>query len=250
VFPGSRGHGFEPPVIASYVQMSVLVLAGACVQGIGGIGFAMFCAPIAGLFFPSLVPGPLLLLGAVASLLAAVRERTHIRWTIAGVAMSGRVVGSALAVALVAMAPARYFSVAFGLMLLGAVVLTLTGWKVQPSTRNTCVAGVISGLMGTITSTGAPPLAILTQRLEPPQIRATVGSILAAGAAVSLAMLAAAGKYSAEQLLLSVTLLPWVFVGFALSGRVGRRISARNVRMFLLALCAFGAIAILVKAAV
>jgi uncharacterized protein len=63
-------------------------------------------------------------------------------------------------------------------------------------------------------------------------------------------MLAAAGKFSAEQLLLSVTLLPWVFVGFALSGRVGRRISARNVRMFLLALCAFGAIAILVKAAI
>jgi hypothetical protein len=234
---------------ASYLQMSAVVLVGACLQGVGGIGFAMFSAPIAGLFFPSLAPAPLLVLGGLVSLLCAVRERAHIEWPIAGYGILGRFAGSAVAVAIVAIASVRYFSICYGLMLLVAVLLTLRGWKVEPSRRNTFLAGIMSGVMGTITSAGAPPFAILTRRLQPPQIRATVGYILAVGAAVSLLMLAAAGLFDLVQLGLSSSLIPWVFLGFFLSNRIGRCVSASSVRHLLLALSGLGALGILVKAA-
>ncbi len=161
----------------------------------------------------------------------------------------GRSAGAAVAVAIFAIAPTRYLSAIYGFMLLVAVLLAMRGWKIEPSRRNTWLAGVISGVMGTITSAGAPPFAILTQRLEPPQIRATVGCILAAGAAVSLMMLGAAGRFGLPQFGLSITLLPWLLVGFFLSSRVGRHISPRSIRQFLLALAAMGGLGILVKAA-
>jgi len=44
-------------------------LAGAFVQGAGGLGFAMFAAPVTALLRPELVPGPMLLLGGAVSAL-------------------------------------------------------------------------------------------------------------------------------------------------------------------------------------
>ncbi|HXD42025.1 MAG TPA: TSUP family transporter [Ramlibacter sp.] len=236
--------------LAGYAQMSALILVAACVQGIGGIGFAMFAAPIAGLFFPSMAPASLLVLGGLVSLLCAFREPAHIDWAMARYGTLGRLAGGALAIGVVALVPLRYFSAAYALALLAAVLLTMKGWKVQPSRRNTCLAGVVSGVMGTITSAGAPPFAILTQRLEPPQIRATVGCILALGAAVSLALLAAAGRFGLDQFGLAISLFPWLLLGFFVSSRIGRRVSARGVKHFLLGLAALGALGILVKAAI
>lgn len=236
--------------IASYAMMGALVVVAACLQGIGGIGFAMFAAPVAGLFFPVMAPAPLLLLGGSVSLLSVLREPQHIVRSVATYGILGRLVGGGMAVAIVALAPLRLVSAAYGLMLLGAVGFTLRGWKVEPTRRNTWLAGVISGVMGTITSAGAPPFAILTQRLEPAQIRATVGVILAVGSVMSLAMLAVAGRFGLPQLALGVCLLPWVGVGFLLSGRLRQRFSATSVRQLLLGLAGLGALGILVKAAI
>ncbi len=33
-----------------YLWMGALILAGACLQGVGGIGFAMLCAPLGAIF--------------------------------------------------------------------------------------------------------------------------------------------------------------------------------------------------------
>jgi uncharacterized membrane protein YfcA len=239
----------ETPTLASYAMMCALVLVAACLQGIGGIGFAMLCAPVGGLFFPEMAPASLLVLGGLVSLACALREPAHIDWAMARWGILGRCAGGAVAVAIFAVAPTRYLSAIYGFLLLAAVLLAMNGWKIEPTRRNTALAGVISGVMGTITSAGAPPFAILTQRLEPPQIRATVGCILAAGAAVSLMLLGAAGRFGLPQFALSIALAPWMLAGFFLSGRVGRRIPARRIRQFLLALAGMGGLGILVKAA-
>ena len=65
--------GLLPPAttLPTYLLMGVLVFIGACLQGIGGIGFAMFAAPVAAWVFPAMVPGPLLLLGGLVSVMAA-----------------------------------------------------------------------------------------------------------------------------------------------------------------------------------
>lgn len=234
--------------LAGYAAMGVLVGIGACLQGIGGIGFAMFAAPVAAWVFPAMVPGPLLLLGGLVSLMAALRERGAIDWPVARHSIVGRCLGAGLAVAVMAMLPARSLTIAFSLALLAAVGFSLAGWRIAPTTRNALAAGTVSGLMGTISSVGAPPLGLLTQQLPPATIRATIGCIIALGAAASLVMLSLGGLFSLPQFWLGLALFPWVAGGFAVSGRLARRISAAGTRRLLLALVAGSALAVLGKA--
>ena len=83
---------------ALYLLMSLLILASAFLQGVGGVGFTMFSAPIAAIVCPELVPGPLLMLGGCVTFLTAVRERRDIAWSFAGSALTGRALGSIVAV--------------------------------------------------------------------------------------------------------------------------------------------------------
>ena len=227
--------------------MGGLVFIGACQHGIGGIGIAMFAAPIAAWVFPAMVPGPLLLLGGLVSVMAALREPAAIHWPLTRQCIAGRCVGAALATGVMVVVRPRPLAIAFGLSLLLAVALSGAGWVLAPTRRNAVLAGVASGLMGTITSAGAPPQGLLTQRL-PPVIRATVGCIIAMGAVVSLLMLAAAGQFSQAQGLLGLALFPWVLAGFGTSSRLARSISAVGTRRLLLGLVAGSAAAVLGKA--
>lgn len=228
--------------LAGYALMGLLVMAGACMQGVGGIGFSMLSAPIAVMAHAAMVPGPLLLLGGIVSLLAALRDRPAIQWRIAVDCILGRTLGAALATAVMVAFTPRLLSTLFGLLLLAGAALSAAGWRVQANRRNSWIAGILSGLMGTITSAGAPPLGLLTQRLEPPQIRATIGCVICLGSAVSLLMLSAAGQFSVQQFLLGLALLPWVMAGFALSNRLGRHLPADTVRRLLLLLVTAGAL--------
>jgi uncharacterized membrane protein YfcA len=233
---------------AAYAAMGMVMFAGACLQGVGGIGFAMLSAPVAALFFPALIPGPLLALGCCVSLLSALREHRAIAWPLAGSALSGRAIGGALAVLAIAWLQPRPLAILFALSILAAVALSALGWRVRPSAGNLAIAGTASGFMGTITSVGAPPVAIAMQHLSPAQMRATAGSVLGGGALLSLAMLAMAGRFGAHELALSTSLLPFLLAGFAMSGRLRGSVSPAAVRRLLLALCSLGAISVLTKA--
>lgn len=232
-----------------YLGMAAMVFVGACLQGVGGLGFAMFCAPLAALWFPELVPGPLIALACPLSLLAALREYPAIDWPSTGMGLSGRVLGTAGAALCLALLSADTLTLLFALLILAAVALSLSGWKVKASPRNVLIAGVASGVMGTITSAGAPPFAIAMQHLRAERLRATLGCIFFAGSAVSLAMLAAVGRMGLHELLLALLLAPWMLAGFSASGRLAGLLRHRSPRPLLLGLAAFGALGILAQRA-
>lgn len=240
-----------PPGLSApdYLWMGALILAGACLQGVGGIGFAMLCAPLGAIFFPELVPGPLLAMGCCLSLMGALREREAIVWPVAGFALVGRAVGGAAAVLTMAWLAPGPLAVLFSLSILAAVALSLLGWRLLPGARNVVIAGTLSGFMGTITSAGAPPFALVMQHMPPAPMRATMGCILSGGAVLSLAMLTLAGRFGTPQLLLALALAPFLLAGFALSNRLRGRVSAHTVRRLLLGLCAAGALGVLGRAA-
>jgi uncharacterized membrane protein YfcA len=231
-----------------YAAMGALVLAGACLQGVGGLGFSMFCAPVALLMFPELVPGPILALGCPLALLAGLREFRAIEWGTAGYTLAGRAVGAALATAVLQVLSGPTLSILFALLILTGVILSVRGWVVSTTPTSSTAAGVASGLMGTITSAGAPPLAIAMQNLPPAPLRATLGCVFFAGSVMSLVALAAAGKTDAHQLLIGVLLLPWMVAGFFASGPLARRMSRTGVRKVLLSLATLSALAVLGQA--
>lgn len=232
-----------------YLGMGALVLSGAALQGVGGLGFALFCAPFAEMFFPQLVPGPLLLLGCPLALMALVREHRSVDWPVASAAISGRLAGTVMAAGALALLPAATMSLVFAVLILAGVSLSLMGWRVAITTRGSALAGIASGLMGTITSAGGPPLAIAFQNLPPSRLRATLGCVFFVGSAISIVALAAVGRIGWQHVWLGALLLPWLLAGFAVSNPLSRRLPAHGVRLFLLTLAACGALIVLVQAA-
>lgn len=226
---------------------AAMVFVAAVLQGIGGLGFAMVSAPLAVLFFPELVPGPLLVLGAGLALLGLLRERREIHWADATTLMTGRIGGTLVAGATLSILPTTLFSTVFAVLILIGVAFSLSGWRVATSIPNMVAAGFASGVMGTITSSGAPPFALVMQHMPPPRMRATIGVVFFLGALFSLVMLAAVGLFGVPELALGLMLFPFMIAGFVVSNPLTRLFSRETVRLMLLALSAFGAVGILAR---
>lgn len=230
-----------------YAAMAAVVFGAAVAQGVGGVGFAMFAAPVAAMFFPQLAPGPLLTLGGFISLLTALRERAAIDWPAVSYALAGRAVGTLIAIYAMARFAPQALGVLFACMILAAVALSVAGLRFSATPGRVSGAGVASGIMGTMTSVGAPPIAIVLQHAAPPRLRATLGMVLFLGSIFSLAMLALAKRYTGYHVGLALSLAPFLLAGFAVSNRLRTLLPPRAVRGVLLAACAMGAVGVLVK---
>ncbi|WBX88734.1 sulfite exporter TauE/SafE family protein [Achromobacter mucicolens] len=230
-----------------YAAMAAVVFGAAVAQGVGGVGFAMFAAPVAAMFFPQLAPGPLLTLGGFISLLTALRERAAIDWPAVSYALAGRAVGTLIAIYAMARFAPQALGVLFACMILAAVALSVAGLQFSATPGRVSGAGVASGIMGTMTSVGAPPIAIVLQHAAPPRLRATLGMVLFLGSIFSLAMLALANRYTGYHAGLALSLAPFMLAGFAVSNRLRTLLPPRAVRGVLLAACAMGAVGVLVK---
>lgn len=231
--------------------MSALaVMAGALIQATGGIGYAMFAAPIVALLRPDLVPGPMILGGGVVSLLIVLRERRSVDVRGAAIAVGGRIPGSIVAGLIIGLAPRSVFAVCFAVLILAAVALSAFGLRVRATPFSLAIAGFTSGVMGTITSVGAPPMGIVLQDSEPAVLRATLAAFLVAGTVVSLVVLAWAGRFGLHDLQLGLLLLVPIAAGFMLSMPLVRRVNARSVKRLVLAVSAASAIVLLIQQAV
>lgn len=230
-----------------YLAAGVLVLIGACLQGVSGLGFAMFSAPLAAMWFPELVPGPLLVLSCPLALMGGLRDREAIEWRLAGMGVAGRLGGTVLAAACLVLLSVKTLSLMFALLILTGVSLSLTGWRVLPTRRSMAMAGLASGMMGTITSAGAPPFAIAMQNMGAAQLRGTIGAIFFIGSVVSITVLTAVGRMGVHEYLLSALLMPWMFAGFFASNPIKRHVPAPLVRRLLLAMAAAGALVVLFR---
>ncbi len=232
-----------------FAAMAAVVFGAALTQGIGGIGFALVSAPISVLLFPELVPGPLLVLGAALALLGAVRDFGDVNWRSVGVIMAGRVVGTIIGGLILSALSATLFGVVLATLILLGVILSVSGWRVSASDPALVAAGAASGIMGTITSSGAAPYAIVMQRVPAAELRGTMGCVFFVGGIFSLMTLAWFGQFNTEQFWLGFILFPFMIAGFAVSTPLQRFFSREIMRHFLLALAAAGSIGILLRAA-
>ena len=231
-----------------FALASLAVAAAALLQGAVGVGFGIVAAPILAVIDPIMVPGPLLVLALGLAILLAIRDRSEIRFGDLTAALAGRIPASFLAGLAVGVLPPDQFMIIFALMILIGVALSLSGWRVEATKRNLLVAGTASGFMGTITSVGAPPMAIVYQNVSGPQMRATIAAYFTVGAAMSIVALASFDAFQWTDLALSVKLIPAMAIGFAVSSLAAKTIDKGYVRTGVLAVCTASAGLLLVKA--
>jgi hypothetical protein len=204
--------------LGSVFLIAAIVIIGAIVQVGLGIGFGLIVAPLLALLDPALVPAPTLILGMFTAGWAAFVERQAIIWPEVGVATAGRIVGVVAGLAiLLSLSTESGFEFIFGLMILVAVVLSAGGWQLAFNFFSLSMMGLLSGLMGTITSVGAPPLAMIYRGRPPTQARPTLSAFFALGGAASLIGLYAAGEAGQRDLVLALLMLPAMLVGIGVS---------------------------------
>ena len=225
----------------------LVVFAGAIVQGGAGLGMNLLAAPLLTLIDRVLVPVPLLVASLLLAAMAMRREHRHIDWRGTGFAVAGRIPGTAVGVLAVALLPVREFSITIGALVLACLVLSVVAWRPRPTPAALLTAGFAGGAMGTASSIGAPPLALLYQHKPGPTIRATLSAYIVFGSCLSLAALALGGQIGAPELYASLLLLPFMAAGFALSGPLRRYLDGGWMRPCLLALAALSALVLIVR---
>lgn len=225
----------------------VAVFVGSVIQGSTGLGFGMVAAPILLIMNPVFVPGPLLVLAMCVSLLMVFREWGNINFTGLSMALGGRVPGTILAAVTFSAIPIAFYGIVFGVMILAAVVLSVTRWHFVSSSRNLVIAGFASGFMGTLTSVGAPPMALAYQNEAAAVIRSTMAAFFTIGAVISIGALFMIGGFSSDHLFVSAVFIPPLLIGFRVSGLVVKRLNKKAVRLFMLSLSALSAVALIVR---
>ena len=234
------------PCVAVAGDLSILggaailaaVTVGSTVQSTIGFGFAMVAAPVVALIRPAALPSTLLLLALPMTGAMAIRERRDIDLGGYLRIVAGRILGTAGGVWLLVSVPQDSLAALFGGMILVAAVASAVRGAVELRWRPRFTAGIASGVMGTTTSIGGPPLALLYQDRPGPEIRSTLALSFFTGLVASLTGLAIAGRILGWHLLLALELLPALALGVVVGGGAGRRLDAGWLRPAVIAFSA------------
>jgi uncharacterized membrane protein YfcA len=239
-----------PVTPAELTIAMVLVAAGSVVQGSIGFGMAVVAAPILLLVNPVFVPGPMLLAAVFLVILIALRDRRDVIAGDVAVATAGRILGTAPAALAIGTLPRSMFEMFFAMLVIIVVVLSMTGLYLRRTPGNVFVAAILSGFIGTMSSMGGPAMALVYQHETGPKIRGTLSAIFTIGTAISVLGLWWVGRFGAVELQLAVLLMPAVLAGFLLSRYTVGRLDKAHTRPAVLAISAFAALAIVLRALV
>jgi uncharacterized protein len=225
----------------------LLVMFGALVQGGAGYGLGVMAAPTLTLLVPSLMPGALLVAAAVLPMLSFAHEARHTDWRGLSWALAGRLGGTAAGAAVVAVLSLRALGAVVGGVVLVAVGLSALKVQIAKNPGTLLSAGFVSGAAATSAAIGGPPIALVYQRDAGPRIRATLAVFFCAGSVASLAALAAAGHLPSRALVAGAALVPFVAVGFALSGPLRSYLDNGRMRAAVLTLASISALVLIVR---
>ncbi|MEI6894486.1 MAG: sulfite exporter TauE/SafE family protein [Colwellia sp.] len=229
------------------ILINIIVLLGSLLQGLIGYGVGMFCAPLLFLISPTLVPAPLILISTVITVIMMVRDRGHLQFNQVSWAMSGGFVGIIVAGFVLNIASKEQFELVFGLLILAAVFISILGFKPKVNKKTNTLAGFISGIMGTITAVGGPPMALLYQHGDINKIKAKLTAFFLFLNIVALITLAFIGELTLSMLIIVTLSLPGLFIGLYISTKAHHIVKPHLIRKWILALSAITSIIAIVR---
>jgi len=163
-----------------------VVFVAAIVQGTMGMGFGQIAA--SGLIWidPAMVPTAVIVMGFCVASASAAKELKLIDRKQLQPALIGRVLGTIASVPLIAWAGRQdQFALLFGVLVLVGIGVSLARLSPPLSERTLLIGGTASGVMGTITSIGAPPMGLIYQDQRASEVRSTLNAFFAIGSLVS-----------------------------------------------------------------
>ncbi|MET8866447.1 sulfite exporter TauE/SafE family protein [Nonomuraea sp. NPDC004580] len=223
------------------------VFVGAIVQGAVGFGLGLVAAPLLTLLAPDLMPGAVQVVNMTLPLFTLAVEWRRVDWRGLGFAVLGRLPGSALGAVIVVYVSVYMRSVFVAVMVLVAVALTARALSVPRNAATITSAGFVSGITGTATGIGGPPIALVYQHAKGPQIRATLAMFFFLSAVQSLAILALVDELPSAALMVGGALIVPMLLGFLVSGPLRRYLDGGKVRTAVLVVAAASAVGLIVQ---
>lgn len=230
------------PDLLVVAAAGLAVAVGGLVQSGAGLGLGLVAAPVITLLDPAVMPGSLLMAGTALPALILAREARHADWRGASWALAGRLGGTAVGVWVVATVSHRVLGFVVAGVVLAAVTVTSLSTAIPRNRWTLLTAGLISGSTATSTSIGGPPVALLYQREQGPQVRATLSLFLLAGNATALAALAVSGHLPARDIATGLLFAACAAAGFACASRLRRFLDRGWTRTAVLAVSAASAL--------
>lgn len=215
----------------------VVITVGSFVQSAIGFGLAIIAAPILFFIDPTYVPAPITVSALTLSVINAWSHRDSISLRGLKYAIIGRIPGGVAGALLILWIDQTLLGLWIGLTVLMAVGLSVKSVALSPSNGHMAAAGFLSGFMGTSTSIGGPPMALLLQHQDAQFIRANLSAFFVVSCIMTLLMLAPVGYFGMREILLSLPLLPGTVIGYWLARHTWHLISPKSLRYSSLALC-------------
>ncbi len=224
-----------------------VVSIGSTIQAIIGYGVGVLGAPLLYLIDPQLVPGPVIVIGMMLPLMILIRDYQSVQVNDVAWALPGSIVGIIVAAVVIGHVSQQGMALLLGGFVLLSVGISFVHQFPDPQPPYITSAAVLSGFSGTITAIGGPPLALVFQNVVGPRLPGTLSAIFVPSGLISLSALGWAGRFGIEELLLGVSLIPGIVIGYLISGKLIRRLSTAWVRNLLLIVSAVAAVLIIAK---
>lgn len=234
--------------LPALLVVGLSVLVGSVVQGSTGFGVSLVAVPVLTLVDPSLMPGSMLVVGMLLPLFTVSREGRHVDWPAAGHILAGRLLGTAGGVWVISVLSARSLAIGIGCLVLCGTALSV--WdRTLPMTKGSLFgAGAVTGVTGTAASISGPVVGLVMQRMPGAPMRATMAVTFGAGTVFSLSGLAVSGNLSVRQVGFGLAMLPFLAVGYLLSGPLRRYLDRGWTRPAVLIVSTASAVVVLAKA--
>ncbi|MCG3863368.1 MULTISPECIES: sulfite exporter TauE/SafE family protein [unclassified Photobacterium] len=214
-----------------------VIFIGSYVQTAIGFGLAIVSAPLLIVYAPQYVPAPICLIALFISLLNALKHRSSIEIGGLKMAILGRVPGSIAGAALLLYVSSHVLTLWIGLLVLLAVVVSVLPYRIEPTPRRMVIAGFFSGLFGTSSAIGGPPMAILLQHQEANQLRGNLSAFFVFSSIISLTAQIPVGFLSLDKLWITLPLIPSAWLGYWLALKTTQSLPKEKIRYAALILC-------------
>ena len=214
-----------------------VIFVGSFVQSSIGFGLAIIAAPLLYFIDPLYVPAPITVCALTLSVANSAKFWKSISFAGLKYAILGRIPGTIAGGMLLLWIDQRALALWLGISVIAAVALSLSNVMLKSTSPAMFSAGFLSGFMGTSSSIGGPPMALVLQHEANDFIRANLAAFFVVSCILSLAMLATVDRFAMPHLLISLPLMPATLAGYWVAMKTLHLISHQRLRKASLILC-------------
>lgn len=209
---------------------------------------AVIAAPIIVLLNPLWVPVVLTIMALALSILNTWNQRSALELRELIVPFITRIPGTMLGAWLLLQLNVFWLQISVALCVFLAVVISYFGKQFDYTPARLGWAAFVSGIMGTTTSIGGPPMALVMQHGNATTVRANLSLYFGYSCTLSLIGYSLTGLLNESLLMASLSFLPVCLIGFVFGIRARAFVDAGRFRPLLLILCGSASIVAFVGA--